>query len=476
MGTLGPRGVGGSGGVARALCLRWCVSFVNERERSRDLGRVVRGLGFSFWAFGCGLLLSFLLCSYVGLARFLCYLAFAELVFVLINAFRFSMLDRVRNPPSQDDAKLSFDRFIKSVSKLDRSYVTTCTEDWFFGRPCEDLQRGDFDDLMSYGFLDDCRSEGHAREAAETMTGELMRVMGLSLQPGRTRPAARFRAHLAEKLRAYHYPLVFYIVSETLGIISHVMLLCMGFAKSSCRGSAYFLHKPSKLDSPASQRPIVFLHGVGVGILPYMSFIRRILALGHPVLLVENRHVCMRLSFPHVSVDDCVDTLKTILDGHHLTNCMVMSHSYGTFVASRLLRLYPTFIDSMCFIDPVCCAMHNPKLLKNFVYRRMEWGGLRAIIESLVMLCVSREPSISASVSRGFQWTALNLWPELLPQRSVIVLSENDDLVPIGDVKTLFANTGATILSHPQHQHGSFVVDGNWQDTILRQVARVLRG
>lgn len=40
--------------------------------------------------------------------------------------------------------------------------------------------------------------------------------------------------------------------------------------------------------------PIVFLHGVGAGLLPYIPFLLRVTALDRPVLAVEYKHLSMR--------------------------------------------------------------------------------------------------------------------------------------------------------------------------------------
>jgi hypothetical protein len=40
--------------------------------------------------------------------------------------------------------------------------------------------------------------------------------------------------------------------------------------------------------------PVLFLHGVG-GLLPYLEMLRHVIGLGHPVVLVECKHVSLRL-------------------------------------------------------------------------------------------------------------------------------------------------------------------------------------
>lgn len=39
--------------------------------------------------------------------------------------------------------------------------------------------------------------------------------------------------------------------------------------------------------NPNPKTPIVFLHGVGLGLFPYVPFLSRLAATGHPVLAVE---------------------------------------------------------------------------------------------------------------------------------------------------------------------------------------------
>lgn len=41
--------------------------------------------------------------------------------------------------------------------------------------------------------------------------------------------------------------------------------------------------------------PIVFLHGVGAGLLPYLPIIFRLASLGQPMILPHSKHVSMRL-------------------------------------------------------------------------------------------------------------------------------------------------------------------------------------
>ena len=48
-------------------------------------------------------------------------------------------------------------------------------------------------------------------------------------------------------------------------------------------------------DLLGTDTPILLLHGVGMGLLPYINFVRAIVASGTPLLAPEYKHVSMRL-------------------------------------------------------------------------------------------------------------------------------------------------------------------------------------
>jgi pimeloyl-ACP methyl ester carboxylesterase len=69
-------------------------------------------------------------------------------------------------------------------------------------------------------------------------------------------------------------------------------------------------------------------------------------------------------------VDQLCSSVVSILDAYALPQVVVVAHSYGTFVASRLAQTHQQRLASLCLIDPVCFGMFIPHLLHNFIYRR----------------------------------------------------------------------------------------------------------
>lgn len=108
-----------------------------------------------------------------------------------------------------------------------------------------------------------------------------------------------------------------------------------------------------------STTPIIFLHGVGAGLLPYLSLIFRLAALNRPMILPHSRHVSMRLVSWIPTVDDMADATAAMLAAHSFSQASVVAHSYGTMVASRLVMKYPQLVHSMCLTDPVSTVCQN---------------------------------------------------------------------------------------------------------------------
>lgn len=60
-----------------------------------------------------------------------------------------------------------------------------------------------------------------------------------------------------------------------------------------------------------SQAPLLFLHGVGLGLLPYMPLIMRLVATGRPLVAVESPHLSMRLVGDVPEVDTVVEVRRS---------------------------------------------------------------------------------------------------------------------------------------------------------------------
>jgi len=247
------------------------------------------------------------------------------------------------------------------------------------------------------------------------------------------------------------YPLVF-----NLGILGLTDGLLRGFMKS--RGferlhigsTVYYYHKGYAEtsmgigdDDEEEQQliPIVFCHGIGIGLSYYLSLIDELLKFGHPLFLPEIPYVCgfrpwlslKSILTPHAAVA----TLTAMLASHGHMKATFVGHSYGTSWLSYMCKYSPDSIAALLFLDPIVFCLHMPCLTKSFVYHRSDPGSSSYMIRTDVI--------INWTIQRSFPWSRIVLFTEDIPSNipCAIYISENDVLIPVDAVKGYFKSKGA---------------------------------
>ncbi|WIA31944.1 hypothetical protein OEZ86_002801 [Tetradesmus obliquus] len=222
--------------------------------------------------------------------------------------------------------------------------------------------------------------------------------------------------------------------------------------------------------------PVLFLHGVG-GLPAYLEMMLQVMALGHPLIVVECAAVAMRLGAVSTT-DEVVGAVVGIMDKLGVEEACVIGHSYGTFIAGRLARLHRKRVHSLCLIDPVCFGMFMPQLLSNFLYNAPQWKGLHHVVDFVKKSAVymaSHELHVCATFSRGFFWTDLNLWPEDLAAGSVVLLSGRDDLMNARQVQAMLERCGhVKVHYNTDLTHGEFLIKSEVKQAIMGELRAML--
>jgi len=186
-----------------------------------------------------------------------------------------------------------------------------------------------------------------------------------------------------------------------------------------------------------SKLPILFIHGIGIGLLPYIPFLRELAAQDPDVgiLAIEILPICMRITAPPLDRDAMCAAITRILNAHGFHRVVLAGHSYGTAVSAHLLRRQWDSVDPLSnplttqtprqpmhestnshhvishdagssdliaatlLIDPIPFLLHYPAVTYNFVYRQP-----RRANEWLLWYFSSREPDTARALSRHFFW------------------------------------------------------------------------
>ena len=267
------------------------------------------------------------------------------------------------------------------------------------------------------------------------------------------------------------YPLMFHILIllATEGGL-RVMMKLRGFQRLRVGPVSYYYHPgrginidslSERENSEAESIPIVFCHGIGVGLIFYIVLIDELLLLGRPLILPEITYVsgfrpwqspyCV---LPPAAVTSC---LMSILACHGFARGAFLGHSYGTSYLSFMCKYAPRAVAAVLFLDPVCFCLHCPRLTKNFVYHRADPGSTSHMIRTDV--------NVNWTIQRGFPWARISLFTEQIPcVPCAVILSEHDALVPTAKVEAYLRWKGAAVLnaSEAGRDHfGSFSQPGH---------------
>lgn len=235
------------------------------------------------------------------------------------------------------------------------------------------------------------------------------------------------------------YPLSLHVL--LLGGTEIPLRICLhrlGFERCRVGPVTYYFH-PGAQNEEASvintdKTPIVFVHGIGIGLIVYLPLIKDFLKSGRPIYLPE---------IPYVSGFRPWQSSNAVLQPAVVTSTMVamlatnghlsatwVGHSYGTSWLSYMAKYAPETVTALLFLDPICFFIHAPRLAVEFVYAKPDPGSISYMIRT--------DLTVSRTIQRSFPWTRVALFPEQIHVPCCIVLSSKDMLVPSAEIVSFF--------------------------------------
>uniref|UniRef100_A0A0A9X6W4 Abhydrolase domain-containing protein 4 n=1 Tax=Lygus hesperus TaxID=30085 RepID=A0A0A9X6W4_LYGHE len=119
--------------------------------------------------------------------------------------------------------------------------------------------------------------------------------------------------------------------------------------------------------TPSATRklPLVFIHGLGQGLIHYLNFIRDI-ATNRDVFLLELSYISSRVGEHVPESKEVADALSIMLQEHNYSRAIFMGHSFGTFTVNWCMKFHPDFVHSVMLIDPVTLLVCYPTTCHTF--------------------------------------------------------------------------------------------------------------
>ncbi|KAK3995289.1 hypothetical protein QBC44DRAFT_320792 [Cladorrhinum sp. PSN332] len=344
---------------------------------------------------------------------------------------------------------------------------------WFLNAPLSEIHHDNIREFLLWAFFDhggdndstplDSDSESHLL----SLISQTETLIGRKFPPGRGPATTKSLRLTIDPISTRYRSVLWYFIITLTDAITHLHLQYHGFAyhtpsrstqssfpprlshlpwgqnPSPARSTSYYL-RPHKQGSPGL--PVVFLHGIGIGLWPYRDFLSYLPATSG-ILALETLPISSRLTSPLLSKTQFLSELSTILSSLGWEDFVLVTHSYGSVLATHMLHS-PSFnprIEGLVLIDPVTVLLHLPSVAYNFTRRQPQRAN-----EHQLHYFASTDLGIAEGLGRYFFWRENIIWKEELllqgqgdgtTRRKVAVcLAEKDLIVDTKNVARYLAS------------------------------------
>ncbi|KAF2088573.1 hypothetical protein K490DRAFT_64621 [Saccharata proteae CBS 121410] len=368
-------------------------------------------------------------------------------------------------PASRKDRRILYDRCKRNIKDPAR-YLSM----WFKDAPLEEIKRENVKEFLRWGFMNTGEAKEEYEDELDEYVDEMEEQLGEKIEPGRGK-AECLRLTLDE-VDMLHRSIFWYLcvfVVDTLASC-HLYYHSFSFYRSPLRRFfAVFPPRPLTLLTPhvspaktltywhrphtsKTKLPILFIHGIGIGLYPYVKFLGEIND-DHTtpsdgdvgIIAVEIMPVSFRITGEALEKEEMCREIDSIVKSHGWEKFVLVSHSYGSIISTHLLHTPSTArkIGPILSIDPVSFLLHLPSVAYNFTHRTP-----RRANEHQLHYFASKDMGVAHTLGRRFFWNQNICWKEDLQagvdaeeekRRVTVVLGGRDLIVDTESVGTYLA-------------------------------------
>ncbi|KZS87440.1 hypothetical protein SISNIDRAFT_460841, partial [Sistotremastrum niveocremeum HHB9708] len=346
------------------------------------------------------------------------------------------------------ERKALFARCLDSISSVGDPKLDDFLSQWFLDADPSKLTREDIRTWILWAVFSSEYAEKDWRDEIEEYVEMVEKRTGRVFEESEDGKYGEIHVPMRptfDRVRAAHRPLVWYLIVGIVDTLTSLDLYRSGFrhhqpkygilmfplrfwtflSKRSPSNDMSYWYRPHQ--SPTKD-PIVFIHGIGIGLWPYRDFFKDIIAADPTVgiIAVELLPISMRLTHPPLSSRLFLDSLLAILNEHSITTCTLITHSYGSSMSAHIFRSpkLSKRVANAVLVDPVAFLLHEPSVARNFLYRHPNvWRAN----ELQLWYFASRDISVANALSRYFFWSENVLWAEDLEVSGTPSTVEGDD-------------------------------------------------
>ncbi|CAJ1437456.1 unnamed protein product [Effrenium voratum] len=323
--------------------------------------------------------------------------------------------------------------------------------------------RGDADDIMSWLRRDNVKdwiahywfrgaTPEELLEDSPQQYQELRKLVDLVLHTaglqkmaeGRN-PAVRAFRIFSDPLPVVHRPLLVYAGTSLLcPLVSYKVMQWLGFHRERAGGLCYWKRRKRQVDPETDlaaprQVPLVFVHGLGVGLVPYFQFIYRLASRHSGELFVPEFPFLAMAPWESVpSAREVVAQLQDMLAAHGHTAAHWHGHSFGCVVIGWVMKMSPSSLFYATLMEPAQFLVIKAEALTKIL-----WGRPATSFEILIRYFAFRELFTVNLLCRNFFWEQSSMWPEDLRVPTIVSLAADDHIVQSTFVRRLLEHEKA---------------------------------
>lgn len=324
-------------------------------------------------------------------------------------------------------------------------------------------------------------------EELDEYADAIQTLLGRRLEPGWG--SAKSLRLTIDRVMMLHRPVVWYLVVMIVDSITATCLRCSGYHlyrtpfRSALsifppRPACFFARSVSRAPdisywyrphTSKTRLPILFLHGIGIGLWPYTKFLEEINKADPQavqdgevgVIAIEIMPISFRITGPILSREEMCRQINIILEHHGFEKITLASHSYGSVISTQLLKHPDTAakIGPILFVDPVTFLLHLPDVAYNFTARKP-----RGANEHQLHWFASTDMMVAQTLARHFFWAENILWTDDLRGRDVTISLGGRDLIV--DTETVGKYLNGVDLKSESTQWRDHVWTGSGIETI----------
>ncbi|KAH8832952.1 hypothetical protein DL96DRAFT_1523221 [Flagelloscypha sp. PMI_526] len=347
--------------------------------------------------------------------------------------------------------------------------------DWFSSR---DLRRDNLVKWLHWALFSRNDADPEWENEIDEYLAMIEENLNYKLPQGENSKTSSLRLNF-DPVVAWHRPLIWYSIIMFLDTITALRIQVLGFKHYSTSGF-FQVFPPRPFTSTSRQsvtphlsywhfsstnsahhghypkKPLVFIHGIGVGLHPYIPFFQELVhqQVSNDIIVIELLPISSHITNPIPSRLVMLEAINDVLTSVVGSDCeaVLASHSYGTVVAGHIIRWQNTAspqerqkwkalssIHQQLFVDPIPFMLHLPNIARNFLYREPKLAA-----EHQLHYFASRDPDIARVLGRHFFWQDNVLWkddlfpssglPAIDKRKFVVVVAGRDQILPASAV------------------------------------------